>query len=56
MSKHETLATLRQLKEFLEEAAALAKGRSKEHLAADLGIRRHAERVMELTGGPPARQ
>ena len=50
MSKHETLATLRQLKEFAEEAATLAKGRSREDLAADLGLRRHAERVIELIG------
>ena len=50
MSKHETLATLRQLKEFAEEAAALAKGKSREDLAADLGLRRHAERVIELIG------
>ena len=50
MSKHEALATLRQLKEFAEEAAGLAKGRSRADLAADLGFRRHAERVAELIG------
>ena len=50
MSKHETLATLRQLKEFAEEAATLAKGRSREELAGDLGLRRHAERAIELIG------
>jgi uncharacterized protein with HEPN domain len=50
MSKHETLATLRQLKEFAEEAVALAKGRSREDLTANLGLRRHAERVIELIG------
>ena len=50
MSKHEALATLRQLKEFAEEAAGLAKGRSRDDLAADLGFRRHAERVVELMG------
>ena len=50
MSKHETLTTLRQLKQFAEEAAELAKGRSRDDLAADLGLRRHAERVIELIG------
>jgi uncharacterized protein with HEPN domain len=50
MSRHETLTTLRQLKEFAEEATRLAKGRSREDLAADLGLRRHAERVIELIG------
>jgi hypothetical protein len=53
MSKHETLTTLRQLKQFAEEAAELAKGRSRDDLAADLRLRRHAERVIELIGEPP---
>jgi flagellar biosynthesis chaperone FliJ len=35
MSKHETLTTLRQLKQFAEEAAELAKGRSRDALAVE---------------------
>jgi|CZKI01.1.fsa_nt_gi uncharacterized protein with HEPN domain len=50
MSTHENLVTLRQLKEFAEEAAELAKGHSQADLAADLRLRRHAERVVELMG------
>src|SRR5476649_1630075 len=50
MSKHETLATLQQMKEFADEAATLAKGRTKENLSTDLNLRRHAERVIELIG------
>ncbi len=50
MSTHEALVTLRQLKEFAEEAAELAKGHSRADLATDLRLRRHAERVVELMG------
>lgn len=50
MSTRDTLSTLQQLKEFAEEAAELAKGRSRADLAADLGLRRHAERIVELMG------
>jgi uncharacterized protein with HEPN domain len=50
MSKHETLATLRQLKEFVTEATELAKGSSRADLAANLRFRRHAERVIEPMG------
>jgi uncharacterized protein with HEPN domain len=50
MSKHEVLTTLRQLKGFAEEASELSKGRSREELSKDLGLRRRAERVVELIG------
>ena len=35
MSKHDTFTTLRQLKEFAEEAKGLATGRSREDRAID---------------------
>lgn len=50
MSKHEVLTTLRQLKEFAKEGSELAAGHSRADLAADLRLRRHAERVVELMG------
>ena len=50
MSKRETLTTLHQIKGFAEEAAALSAGRSKNDLVSNLGLRRHAERVIELIG------
>jgi uncharacterized protein with HEPN domain len=50
MSTHEPKDTLRQLKEFAEEATELAKGHSRADLVANLGLGRHAERVVELMG------
>jgi len=50
MSRHEILTTLRQLRGFAEEASELAKGHSRDDLATDLGLRRRAERVIELMG------
>jgi uncharacterized protein with HEPN domain len=50
MSKHDIQITLLQLKGFAKEAIDLAKAHSREDLAADLGLRRHAERVVELMG------
>jgi uncharacterized protein with HEPN domain len=38
------------LKEFAKEASELAKGHTRADLAADLNLRRHAERVVELRG------
>lgn len=50
MTKRDPLETLRQMREFAMEAAALAKGRSSSDLETDLPFRRHAERVAELIG------
>jgi uncharacterized protein with HEPN domain len=48
--KHDTLATLRQRREFAEEAAKLAKDHSRADLDAQIGFKRHAERIVELMG------
>jgi len=50
MTKRDPLETLRQMREFALEAAALAEGRSSSDLETDLPFRRHAERVAELIG------
>lgn len=50
MAHRDPLDTLRQMREFAEEARELAVGKSRELLDTDLGFRRHAERVAELIG------
>lgn len=50
MSKRDPLETLRQMREFTDEASQLARRGSREALDTDLGFRRHAERVAELIG------
>jgi uncharacterized protein with HEPN domain len=50
MSTHDILTTLRQIKEFAEEAAVLSGGRSRADIDKDLGLKRHAERIVELMG------
>ncbi len=50
MSKRDPAETLRQMRDFVDEACGLAKGKSRGDLDNDLGFRRHAERVAELIG------
>jgi len=50
MSTHDLLTTLRQLREFAEEATSIAEGHSRAELDVDLRLRRHAERIVELMG------
>lgn len=50
MTMHDPVETLRQMRDFAEEAAHLASGHSAADLVSDLSYRRHAERIAELIG------
>lgn len=50
MAKRDLVETLRQMREFAQEACDLARNGDREKLDINLGYRRHAERVAELIG------
>ncbi len=50
MSGGDVLTTLRELRDFAQEATEVAVGRVRADLDRDRGFRRHAERIVELIG------
>jgi uncharacterized protein with HEPN domain len=50
MSTSDVLTTLHELRDFAQEAAEIATGRTRADLDQDRGFRRHAERIVELIG------
>ena len=50
MSKHDPVITLRELRNFAQEAAEIACGKNRGDLEKERSFCRHAERVVELIG------